>query len=614
MTAAQPDVLVVAAYGLILPPPVLEAAPQGALNIHASLLPRWRGAAPDSARASGRRPETGISIMQMDAGLDTGPVLSRHPLAIARDDDAGTLHDKLAALGAEAIVATLADVEAGRASAVPQPASGATYARKIDKRETRLDWTQSASALERAVRAFRPTPGRPRPAPSRAGKDLARARARPPGRAGRCAGCAGRGRHRLRRKGARGIGAAARRRPAVERARVPARPSFAGRRSFRVSALAAALRDAAPMVERVAAGMSLAAEFERLAEGGSETPRAALIDLTHGTLRRYGRVQAIVRQLSRRASGDALVEALLWCSLYALESGRYAEYTVVDQAVRACGLLERWNAKGYVNAVLRGFLRERGLARGAHPGRCRGPLPASALVDRDPARRVSRGRGGGAGGRQFPSADVPAREPPARQRCALSGAAAGSRHRARARWATRRSFSSARCRLSACRDSTAARFRCRTPARSARRTVSISPTASACSMRAPRPAARAAICSSARRSTLTALDADAGALRAARAQSGAPRSPRARVNADCTRLGDWWDGVPFDRVLADVPCSASGHRAAPSGHQVVAPRQRCRGLRRASGRDPRRACGRCLARMVNCCMPPAPCSRRRTTR
>src|SRR5688572_16246600 len=118
------------------------------------------------------------------------------------------------------------------------------------------------------------------------------------------------------------------------------------------------------MVERVAAGMSLAAEFERRAEGGSETPRetprAALIDLTHGTLRRYGRVQAIVRQLSRRASGDALVEALLWCSLYALESARYAEYTVVDQAVRACGLLERWNAKGYVNAVLRGFLRERG--------------------------------------------------------------------------------------------------------------------------------------------------------------------------------------------------------------------------------------------------------------
>jgi len=157
--AAQPDVLVVAAYGLILPPPVLEAAPQGAVNIHASLLPRWRGAAPIQRALLAGDSETGISIMQMDAGLDTGPVLSRHPLAIVPDDDAGTLHDKLAALGAEAIVATLADVEAGRARALPQPASGATYARKIDKRETRLDWTQSASALERAVRAFRPIPG-----------------------------------------------------------------------------------------------------------------------------------------------------------------------------------------------------------------------------------------------------------------------------------------------------------------------------------------------------------------------------------------------------------------------------------------------------------------------
>jgi methionyl-tRNA formyltransferase len=157
--AAQPDVLVVAAYGLILPPRVLEAAPQGAVNIHASLLPRWRGAAPIQRALLAGDSETGISIMQMDAGLDTGPVLSRHPLAIAPDDDAGTLHDKLAALGAEAIVATLADVEAGRARALPQPASGATYARKIDKRETRLDWTQSASALERAVRAFRPIPG-----------------------------------------------------------------------------------------------------------------------------------------------------------------------------------------------------------------------------------------------------------------------------------------------------------------------------------------------------------------------------------------------------------------------------------------------------------------------
>jgi len=127
VTQARADALVVAAYGLILPPNVLKAAPHGALNIHASLLPRWRGAAPiQRALLAGDR-ETGVSIMQMDAGLDTGPVLSRHPLPIAADDDAGTLHDKLAAIGAEAMVSALADVEAGRARAVRafRPAPGA---------------------------------------------------------------------------------------------------------------------------------------------------------------------------------------------------------------------------------------------------------------------------------------------------------------------------------------------------------------------------------------------------------------------------------------------------------------------------------------------------------
>lgn len=153
------DALVVAAYGLLLPQPLLDAARYGALNIHASLLPRWRGAAPiQRALLAGDR-ESGVSIMQMDSGLDTGAVLSRHPTPIAADEDAGTLHDKLAALGAVAIVAALAELEAGRARAVPQPADGVTYAAKIGKADARLDWTQPASTLERAVRAFRPAPG-----------------------------------------------------------------------------------------------------------------------------------------------------------------------------------------------------------------------------------------------------------------------------------------------------------------------------------------------------------------------------------------------------------------------------------------------------------------------
>jgi methionyl-tRNA formyltransferase len=159
IAAARPEALVVAAYGRILPQRLLDIAPRGALNIHASLLPRWRGAAPiQRALLAGDR-VSGVSIMQMDAGLDTGPVLAQHRIAIAEDEDAGTLHDKLAALGAEAIVAALADLKAGRARAIPQPESGVTYAPKIDKRETRLDWSRPALELERTVRAFRPVPG-----------------------------------------------------------------------------------------------------------------------------------------------------------------------------------------------------------------------------------------------------------------------------------------------------------------------------------------------------------------------------------------------------------------------------------------------------------------------
>ena len=157
--AAQPDVLVVAAYGLILSPRALEIAPRGSLNVHASLLPRWRGAAPiQRALLAGDR-ETGITIMKMDAGLDTGAMLSLHRLAITRDDDAQSLHDRLAALGGKAIVGALADIGAGRATYSAQPASGATYAKKITKNEAELDWTKSSAELERSIRALRPSPG-----------------------------------------------------------------------------------------------------------------------------------------------------------------------------------------------------------------------------------------------------------------------------------------------------------------------------------------------------------------------------------------------------------------------------------------------------------------------
>ena len=323
-----------------------------------------------------------------------------------------------------------------------------------------------------------------------------------------------------------------------------------------MTALATALRDAAIIVARVAAGASLAAEFERFAEEGLETPRGALIDLTHGTLRRYGRVQAIVRQLSRRARGDALTEALLWCSLYALESGRYADYTVVDQAVRACAALERWSAKGYVNALLRAFVRERAsfeariqadvearyqhpswwtqllrqhyaeweqiLAAGnSHPPMClrvnrrrldvagyRAELAAEAIGARHlggealllerpvPVERLP----------GFATGEVSVQDAGAQRAAPLLGLAAGQRV------------------LDAC----------------------------------AAPGGKAGHILEKENVELTALEADA--VRCARLERNLARLGFvARVaNADCTRLGEWWDGLPFDRVLADVPCSASG--------------------------------------------------------
>ena len=151
------DVLVVAAYGLILPQAVLDLPRLGCINIHASLLPRWRGAAPiQRALAAGDR-ETGITIMRMDAGLDTGAMLLQRALAIAPDDTAATLHDKLAALGAGLITEALQSIDS--LAPIAQPAEGVTYANKISKAEAPLDWSNSAQQLEYQVRAFNPFPG-----------------------------------------------------------------------------------------------------------------------------------------------------------------------------------------------------------------------------------------------------------------------------------------------------------------------------------------------------------------------------------------------------------------------------------------------------------------------
>ena len=155
---AQLDAMVVAAYGLILPQWVLDLPRRGCFNIHASLLPRWRGAAPIHRAIEAGDTQTGITIMQMDAGLDTGDMLLREAVPIG-DDNTARLHDRLAALGGRLIVAALHHAEAGTLAPVPQPAEGVSYAHKVEKHEAQIDWAQPAGRIVARIRAFDPFPG-----------------------------------------------------------------------------------------------------------------------------------------------------------------------------------------------------------------------------------------------------------------------------------------------------------------------------------------------------------------------------------------------------------------------------------------------------------------------
>jgi len=159
LRAARPDVLVVAAYGLILPQAVLDLPRLGAVNVHASLLPRWRGAAPIQRAILAGDAATGVSIMQMDAGLDTGAVLLRAKTPIGADDTAGSVHDRLASLGATLLLEALRGLERGTLIAEAQSSEGVTYAPKLEKAEARIDWSRPAREVDRQVRAFNPHPG-----------------------------------------------------------------------------------------------------------------------------------------------------------------------------------------------------------------------------------------------------------------------------------------------------------------------------------------------------------------------------------------------------------------------------------------------------------------------
>ena len=158
LLAWRPQVLVVVAYGLILPPEVLTLPPLGCINLHASLLPRWRGAAPVQRALLAGDTETGVTIMQMDKGLDTGPVLLKRRLAISASHTSGSLGEALSTLGAAALLEALEGLAAGTLSASPQPPEGVTYAPRIEKAEARINWSHDALQIERQIRAFNPWP------------------------------------------------------------------------------------------------------------------------------------------------------------------------------------------------------------------------------------------------------------------------------------------------------------------------------------------------------------------------------------------------------------------------------------------------------------------------
>ena len=309
-----------------------------------------------------------------------------------------------------------------------------------------------------------------------------------------------------------------------------------------MSVLATELADAARVVARVAAGGSLA----------TLAARGALIDLTHGTLRRYGRVQALVRELSRRGPPPALVQALLWCALYAIESRRYADYTVVDQAVRACALLEHWNAKGYVNALLRAYLRERESletriqaqpearhqhpqwwiellqhtyaaqwhqivkAGNSHPPMCLRVNRRRTSVEDYAGRVIARPLGREALLLEEP---MPIERLPGFESGEVSVQDAGAQRAAH---------------LLELEHGQRVLDACAAPGGKSGHMLELADI------------------------ELTALDADAERCRRLERNLARLGLSARIVHADCTRAAQWWDGAPFERILADVPCTASG--------------------------------------------------------
>lgn len=311
------------------------------------------------------------------------------------------------------------------------------------------------------------------------------------------------------------------------------------------------------MVADVAQGKSLAGEFERAGSKATGAARGALMDVTHGTLRRYGRVQKIARTLSHRRANDGLVEALLWCSLYALESERYADYTVVDQAVQACDSMGKRNAKGFVNAVLRGYLRDREgvAARVAQDAEARYQHPAWWIDILRTAYPSSWERILLAGNGHPPMAlRVNRRRTPASsylERLADAGIAArsvGGEALILERPMPVESLPGFAEGDVSVQDAGAQRAAPCLDLANGQRILD------ACAA----PGGKSAHILETVDAAVTAVERDAERCRRMESNFRRLQLTAKAVTADCTQIEAWWDGTPYDRILADVPCTASG--------------------------------------------------------
>ena len=588
LVGITPDLLVVAAYGLILPQRVLDIPRHGCLNVHASVLPRWRGAAPIQAAILAGDSTTGISLMQMEAGLDSGPVFHIETLDIGDDETAGELHDRLAVLGGAALVEKIDDIIAGNVEARPQDESHVTYAPKIEKHDAEVDWSIGAGEAARRVRAYNPFPGayffarRREQAPSHngAGRRQAASHGDPVRiKIWRAEVTEQQGSSRTVLQADRdaivvACGEGSLRLDELQlpgKRRVPA-AEFAGQFDlaahtldedpYMASAGARSRAVTAQVVDAVVSdGMSLDAAIARYEDQVPPADRGLLRMLAYGTLRHYWRLQEWIGELVNRPlrQRDSVINALLAIGLYQLSDTRIPDHAAVSQTVEAVRQLRRPKLAGLVNACLRRFQREdlKSRAPASDESRCNHPAWLIEALRRDwpdDAEHIL-----AANNERAPMwlRVNSLRGTPADYRGRLAAAGIESELLEGVPDALRLSEPQDVDELPGFEDGAvsvqdaAAQIAARWLMRERPRRV-----LDACA--APGGKSGHLLELGGPDIELTALDSDARRLERVRDNHTRIGADATIVRGDASKPEEWWDGRPFDAILLDAPCSATG--------------------------------------------------------